>query len=82
MNTEIERLVRQYDAGTIARRSFVTAMAAPASGGRARFDREAMKQLAERGVEGRIRMRGDVRELHFPDPDGIGVQLQDVSDQG
>jgi hypothetical protein len=33
-------------------------------------------------VKARIRMRGDVKELYFSDPDGISVQLQDVSYKG
>jgi catechol 2,3-dioxygenase-like lactoylglutathione lyase family enzyme len=44
------------------------------------FDAEAaVDALSEYGVEGRIRMRGEVPELYFTDPDGISVQLQDVS---
>jgi len=43
---------------------------------------ETMKVCAEHGVESRIRMRGDVKELYFADPDGISVQLQDVSYRG
>ena len=40
-----------------------------------------MAILNEQGVEGgRVRMRdGEVPELYFTDPDGISVQLQDVS---
>lgn len=34
--------------------------------------------LAEHGVEARIRMRGEVPELYFNDPDGISIQLQDA----
>jgi catechol 2,3-dioxygenase-like lactoylglutathione lyase family enzyme len=37
-----------------------------------------MSALRENGVEGRVRMRGDVPEIYFNDPDGISVQLQDV----
>lgn len=48
-----------------------------------RFDADqTMKVCAESGVESRIRMRGDVKELYFQDPDGISVQLQDVSYRG
>ncbi len=48
-----------------------------------RFDADqTMKVCAEHGVESRIRMRGDVKELYFADPDGISVQLQDVSYRG
>jgi len=43
------------------------------------FDADAvLKQLADRGIKGNIRLRGDTRELYFTDPDGIRVQLQDV----
>jgi catechol 2,3-dioxygenase-like lactoylglutathione lyase family enzyme len=38
--------------------------------------------LAGHGVEGRIRLRGEVKELYFQDPDGLNVQLQDVSYRG
>jgi hypothetical protein len=41
-----------------------------------------MTICAEHGVKSRIRMRGDVKELYLPDPDGISVQLQDVSYRG
>ncbi len=48
-----------------------------------RFDAdEAIQACAAHGVEGRIRMRGEVKELYFADPDGISVQLQDVSYRG
>jgi len=48
-----------------------------------RFDAgEAMTVCAAHGVESRIRMRGDVKELYFADPDGLSVQLQDVSYRG
>jgi catechol 2,3-dioxygenase-like lactoylglutathione lyase family enzyme len=43
---------------------------------------QVMKVCAEHGVEGRIRMRGEVKELYFRDRDGITVQLQDVSYRG
>lgn len=35
--------------------------------------------LAERGVESRVRMRGEVPELYFPDPDGLSIQIQDTA---
>jgi catechol 2,3-dioxygenase-like lactoylglutathione lyase family enzyme len=41
-----------------------------------------LKTLEEHGITGSIRMRGDVKELYFRDPDGIQVQLQDVSYRG
>jgi catechol 2,3-dioxygenase-like lactoylglutathione lyase family enzyme len=41
-----------------------------------------LKTLQEHGITGSIRMRGDVKELYFRDPDGIQVQLQDVSYRG
>jgi catechol 2,3-dioxygenase-like lactoylglutathione lyase family enzyme len=48
-----------------------------------RFDADrTMTICAEHGVKSRIRMRGDVKELYLPDPDGISVQLQDVSYRG
>lgn len=44
---------------------------------------EIVARLAEHGVEARVRMRADsdppAEELIFPDPDGIPVQIQDVS---
>ena len=47
------------------------------------FDADQTRKVcAEHGVESRIRMRGDVKELYFRDPDGISVQLQDVSYRG
>ena len=43
------------------------------------FDADAvLTQLADRGIKGNIRLRGDTKELYFTDPDGIRVQLQDV----
>jgi len=43
------------------------------------FDADAvLKQLADRGIKGNIRLRGETKELYFTDPDGIRVQLQDV----
>jgi catechol 2,3-dioxygenase-like lactoylglutathione lyase family enzyme len=47
------------------------------------FDADrAMQACADRGVKGRIRMRGDVKEFYFPDPDNLSVQLQDASYRG
>jgi catechol 2,3-dioxygenase-like lactoylglutathione lyase family enzyme len=47
------------------------------------FDADrALKACADRGVKGRVRMRGDVKEFYFPDPDNLSVQLQDVSYRG
>ena len=44
---------------------------------------EAVERLAEHGITARIRRRADsdppAEELMFNDPDGIAVQLQDVS---
>ena len=44
---------------------------------------EVSDRLAQHGIEARIRMRADsdppAEELMFNDPDGIPVQLQDVS---
>lgn len=41
---------------------------------------EAMEKLEAYGVEsGRIRMRGETPELYFTDPDGLNMQIQDVS---
>jgi catechol 2,3-dioxygenase-like lactoylglutathione lyase family enzyme len=48
-----------------------------------RFDvDQAMKACADQGVKGRVRMRGDVKEFYFNDPDGLSVQLQDVGYRG
>jgi catechol 2,3-dioxygenase-like lactoylglutathione lyase family enzyme len=48
--------------------------------GMEKFDADAvLKQLTDRGVKGNIRLRGDTKELYFTDPDGIRVQLQDLS---
>lgn len=45
-----------------------------------RFDAEAaLKSLTDRGIQARIRQRGDTRELYMTDPDGISVQLQDTA---
>jgi catechol 2,3-dioxygenase-like lactoylglutathione lyase family enzyme len=47
------------------------------------FDADrVLKTLQEHGITGSIRMRGDVKELYFRDPDGIQVQLQDVDYRG
>lgn len=44
---------------------------------------EIVARLAEHGIEARVRMRADsdppAEELMFSDPDGIPVQIQDVS---
>jgi catechol 2,3-dioxygenase-like lactoylglutathione lyase family enzyme len=43
------------------------------------FDADAvLKTLTGRGVQARIRQRGDTKELYLTDPDGISVQLQDT----
>lgn len=40
----------------------------------------AMETLDDQGIDtGRIRMRGETPELYFLDPDGINIQIQDVS---
>jgi catechol 2,3-dioxygenase-like lactoylglutathione lyase family enzyme len=41
-----------------------------------------LTKLRSRGVNARIRLRGDTKELHFTDPDNVHVQLQDVSYNG
>ena len=47
------------------------------------FDADAtLKLLTDRGLKARIRMRGEVKELYLTDPDGISVQLQDVTYTG
>jgi glyoxylase I family protein len=47
------------------------------------FDADAvLKHLTERGLQANIRMRGDTQELYFNDPDGVRVQLQDVTYKG
>ena len=47
------------------------------------FDADrVMQSLDAHGVKGSIRMRGEVKELYFPDPDNLRVQLQDVSYHG
>lgn len=40
---------------------------------------DVLEKLKNRGLKGAIRLRGDTKELYFTDPDGIRVQLQDVS---
>ena len=44
---------------------------------------DVVERLAEHGIEARVRMRADsdppAEELMFNDPDGIPVQIQDVS---
>jgi catechol 2,3-dioxygenase-like lactoylglutathione lyase family enzyme len=43
------------------------------------FEADAvLKSLTERGIQARIRQRGDTKELYMTDPDGISVQLQDT----
>lgn len=45
-----------------------------------KFDADAtLKNLTDRGVKARIRLRGDTKELYLTDPDGLSVQLQDTS---
>jgi lactoylglutathione lyase len=41
---------------------------------------EIQRNLAERGIESRVRMRDDtIPELYFNDPNGVSIQLQDES---
>jgi glyoxylase I family protein len=48
-----------------------------------RFDADAVvKKLADAGVNARIRLRGDTKEVYFTDPDNVRVQLQDVRYRG
>jgi len=49
--------------------------------GVANFDpARAVATLTENGVAtGRIRMRGETAEVYFTDPDGLQIQIQDVS---
>ena len=43
------------------------------------FDADAtLASLKDRGVQARMRLRGDTKELYLTDPDGISVQLQDT----
>jgi catechol 2,3-dioxygenase-like lactoylglutathione lyase family enzyme len=43
------------------------------------FDADSvLKALTDRGLQARIRQRGDTKELYLTDPDGISVQLQDT----
>jgi catechol 2,3-dioxygenase-like lactoylglutathione lyase family enzyme len=37
-----------------------------------------LKKLGDAGVSGRIRQRGDTKELYFTDPDNLSIQLQDT----
>jgi catechol 2,3-dioxygenase-like lactoylglutathione lyase family enzyme len=47
------------------------------------FDADTvLKQLTDRGLKARIRLRGDTKELYFEDPDNIRVQLQDIKYKG
>ena len=42
------------------------------------FDADTvLKTLTDRGIQARIRQRGDTKELYMTDPDGISVQIQD-----
>jgi catechol 2,3-dioxygenase-like lactoylglutathione lyase family enzyme len=44
------------------------------------FDTDrVMESLRSNGVEGRVRMRGEVPEVYFTDPDGLSIQVQDVA---
>jgi len=43
------------------------------------FDADAvLAKLADAGIRGTIRLRGDTKELYFTDSDNISVQLQDT----
>jgi catechol 2,3-dioxygenase-like lactoylglutathione lyase family enzyme len=47
------------------------------------YDADAiLKKLADAGVNGSIRLRGDTKELYFMDADNVRVQLQDVRYRG
>ena len=47
------------------------------------FDADTtLETLEQQGVKGRIRLRDDVKELYFQDPDGIQVQLQGADYRG
>lgn len=47
------------------------------------FDADAvLKKLADAGVSGSIRLRGDTKELYFTDADNVRVQLQDSHYRG
>ena len=47
------------------------------------YDADAiLEKLAAAGVNGRIRLRGDTKELYFTDADNVRVQLQDVRYRG
>ena len=47
------------------------------------FDADKTIQMLDaHGIKGSIRMRGDVKELYFRDPDNLRVQLQDVTYHG
>jgi catechol 2,3-dioxygenase-like lactoylglutathione lyase family enzyme len=39
---------------------------------------ETLEKLTDAGVKGRIRQRGDTKELYFTDPDNLSMQLQDT----
>jgi catechol 2,3-dioxygenase-like lactoylglutathione lyase family enzyme len=48
-----------------------------------RFDANAIqRKLASEGVDATVELRGDTKQLYFPDPDGNRVQLQDVRYRG
>ena len=47
------------------------------------FDADStLEALEKKGIKGRIRLRDDVKELYFQDPDGIQVQLQGADYRG
>jgi catechol 2,3-dioxygenase-like lactoylglutathione lyase family enzyme len=47
------------------------------------FDADAvLAKLADAGVSGNIRIRGDTKELYFTDGDNVRVQLQDTRYRG
>jgi catechol 2,3-dioxygenase-like lactoylglutathione lyase family enzyme len=47
------------------------------------FDADAtLKRLVDRGLDARIRLRGDTKELYLNAPDNVRVQLQDVRYRG
>jgi catechol 2,3-dioxygenase-like lactoylglutathione lyase family enzyme len=43
---------------------------------------DVLKKLKDRGLDARIRLRGDTKELYFNTPDNVRVQLQDVRYRG
>ncbi len=47
------------------------------------FDADStLETLEKKGIQARIRLRDDVKELYFQDPDGIQVQLQGADYRG